>query len=394
MLGSIESYRGHTKGYETNFITVLGLALLVAASLERVPHFRWRAPGVGLWLLHCALSTLSFFVAPQPGYVLMAAWKFSSAIIILCAAYNWLQEEADLDYALRAVAFTLMVQAVVVLKMKYVDRMYQVHGWFEHQNPLAMWSYLFGLPLLGAAMSRVGPASSRWFGAGFVASAIIVQSSLSRAALVFFAAGVVGTVFLSLVDEPTAKRVRFVIAMGLIGTVGLTAALGTIIARFNDEGNEASGETRVVLNLASLAMLRDSAVGIGWNNYAITINHPFPYGDVIDDWERARGHRVDEEYAKGVVESHYWLLLAENGYGGCASYVWFIVVTGWWAARGAWARRRTFPGAFLIGLFMALGLIYVHSSLERVLTQTKNLSQWLLLLGLVAKLEIWRRQKK
>jgi hypothetical protein len=74
--------------------------------------------------------------------------------------------------------------------------------------------------------------------------------------------------------------------------------------------------------------------------------------------------------------------------------VWFIVVTGWWAARGAWARRRTFPGAFLIGLFVALGLIYVHSSLERVLTQTKNLSQWLLLLGLVAKLEIWRRQKK
>jgi hypothetical protein len=95
-----------------------------------------------------------------------------------------------------------------------------------------------------------------------------------------------------------------------------------------------------------------------------------------------------------VVESHYWLLLAENGYAGCASYILFITITGWWAIRGAWARRRTMPGAFLIGLSLALALIYVHSSLERVLTQTKNLSQWFLLLGLVAKLEIWRRQKK
>ena len=394
MLGSIETYRGHTKGFEANFIAVLALALLVALSLERVQGFRWLAPGVVLWLIHCALCTLSIVVAPQKVYVLMAAWKFSSAIVILGAAYNWLREERDLDFALRAVAGTLLVQMAVVLKMKYVDRIYQVHGWFEHQNPLAMWAYLFGLPLLAAGMSRVGPAASWWFGSGFVASAVIVQASLSRGALVFFAVGVVGTVLLSLIDEPTGKRVRFVAAMGMIGGLGLAATLGTIIARFHDEGNDASAQTRVVLNQASLAMLRDSAVGIGWNNFAITINHPYPYGDVIDDAERAHGHKVDEDYAKGVVESHYWLLLAENGYGGWASYLLFAAVTGWWAVWGAWAGRRTFPGAFLIGLAVALGLIYVHSNLERVLTQTKNLSQWMILLGLVARLETWRRQRR
>jgi hypothetical protein len=394
MLGSIETYRGHTKGFETNFISVLALALLVALALERAPGFRWRAPGVGLWLAHGALCTISIVAAPDRSYVLMAAWKFATAIVILAAAYNWLQEEGDLDFALRAMAFTLVVQAMVVLKMKYVDHIYQIHGWFEHQNPLAMWGYLFGIPLLGAAMSNAGRASTRWFTAGFLASAVIVQGSLSRAALVFFAVGVAGTVFLSLVDKLTLKRVSFVLAMGLVGTAGLVATMDTIIARFNDQGNDASSETRVHLNQASHAMLKDSAVGIGWNNFALTINPPFPYGDVIDDAERARGHKVDSSYAKGVVESHYWLLLAENGYAGCASYILFITITGWWAIRGAWARRRTMPGAFLIGLSLALALIYVHSSLERVLTQTKNLSQWFLLLGLVAKLEIWRRQKK
>lgn len=394
MLGSIETYRGHTKGYEANFITLLALALLVAFALERAPGFRWRAPGAGLWLLHCGLCALSIVAAPEKTYVLMAAWKFSTAIVIYCAAYNWLRQEDDLDFALRAVAFTLVVQAAVVLKMKYVDHIYQISGWFEHQNPLAMWSYLFGLPLLGAAMSNAGGASTRWFSAGFLASAVIVQGSLSRAALVFFAAGIIGTVGLSVLDKPTLKRAGFVVAMGLVGGAGLLATMDTIIARFNDTGNDASAETRVLLNQASYAMLRDSAVGIGWNNFALTINPPFPYGDVIDEWEVARGHKVDHSYAKGVVESHYWLLLAENGYGGCATYFIFILVTGWWAIRGAWARRRTMPGAFLIGLSLALALLYYHSTLERVLTQTKNLSQWFLLLGLVARLEIERRQKK
>lgn len=393
MLGSIESYRGHTKGYEANFITVLALGLTVALSLEKGARFRWLPPGSVWWLVHCALCTVSIVAAPEKSYVLMAAWKFTTAVIIFIAAYNWLREEADLEFALCAASFTLIVQSAVVLKLKYVDRIYQVPGWFEHQNPLAMWAYLLGLPLLAAAMSRVGPVTTRWCTAGFLASAIIVQGSLSRASLAIFAVGVAGVVVASMIDQPTGKRVRFVLAMGAVGTLGLAASIGTIIARFNDEGNHESGETRVVMNLAARAMLRDSPVGIGWNNFGLTINQPFPYGNVIDDREREKGNRVDDDYAKGVVESHYWLLLAENGYAGWASYLAFIAITGWWMLRGAWARRKTFPGAFLIGLFIAVSLTYAHSDLERVLTQTKNLSAWLLLLGLAAKFETWRRQK-
>jgi hypothetical protein len=97
------------------------------------------------------------------------------------------------------------------------------------------------------------------------------------------------------------------------------------------------------MNLASAAMLRESWVGIGWNNFALTINPPYPYGEVIDQWERDRGHRVDADYAKGVVESHYWLLLAENGYPGLMGYLLFIGVTGWWVVRGIRAGRRCLP---------------------------------------------------
>ena len=78
---------------------------------------------------------------------------------------------------------------------------------------------------------------------------------------------------------------------------------------------------------------------------------------------------------------------------GAFAYLLFIGVTGWWALRGARAWRGTASGAFLIGLLVALALTYAQSSLERVLTQTKNLSTWMILIGVVARLETARKWK-
>jgi hypothetical protein len=49
-----------------------------------------------------------------------------------------------------------------------------------------------------------------------------------------------------------------------------------------------------------------------------------------------------------------------------------------------------------MGLAVALALTYAHSTLERVLTQTKNLATWLLLLGVAARigaLRPWKRAR-
>jgi len=394
MLGSIETYRGHSKGFEFSFIEILAVALIYASVLKRKASdrsWKWLPPGALLYLLYCAVSLCSIYAAPNRLYVLMAAERFAKAILVYIGAFHFIREEKDVRLMLKAAAMTLMVQAVVVLKMKYVDHFYQVRGWFEHQNPLAMWAYMLGLPLLAAAMSNAPKQESRWYVAGFIAAGIIVQSSLSRAALLAFGAGIALVVALAMFDKVTRKRVVFVLGMGAVGFLAVMLAANTIIARFHDEGNEASGETRTVMNLASKAMLQSSSVGIGWNNFALTINHPFPFGDVIDDRERERGCTVDEDYAKGVVESHYWLMLAETGYGGLLTYLLFISAGLWWCLRGIFRWRRQFLAAYCAGLFIALVLIYLHSNLERVLTQTKNMSTWLLLLGVSARVETWRR---
>jgi hypothetical protein len=385
MFLSVETYRGHTKGFEGSLLQIVALALLVARAVERAKDFRLMPRGAGWWLLHCGLAAASIPWAANSVYGAMAAWKFASAVVIFAAAWNHVREQEDVRWLLRAVAATLVVQALVVLKMKYADGYYQVRGWFEHQNPLAMWAQLLGLPMLAGALAASTRLEARWRLAGYIAAGIMVQAALSRAALMLFALGSVAVALWSLAEGVTLRKMRILAVLGFVAAVGLLATIGTIIARFHDEGNHASGETRGVLNQASALMLADHPLGVGWNNYGIAINPPYPYGEPVDQWTRDRGHRVNEEEPKGISESHYWLLLAENGYLGAGSFGLFAVLTGYWAWRGQRQWRGTEAGALLLGLVVALVLAYAHGTLERVLTQTKNLATWLLLLGVAAR---------
>jgi len=183
--------------------------------------------------------------------------------------------------------------------------------------------------------------------------------------------------------------------MALGGTFVLAMSIETIIARFNDQGNEASGETRDVMNLASKAMLDANPLGVGWNNFGKAINHPYPYGDVIDDWNRDRGQAVDYDYAKGVVESHYWLLKGETGWPGYTTYMLFILYINLLTVPLILLRRGSMEASIAAGILIGFSITYVHSSLERVLTQTKNIALWMTYIGLLsALLRLPKRDKQ
>ncbi len=389
-LGSVEWYRGHAKGYSFYFNEVLALALALSLWRESPKTFRWMPPGLWLYLLYTGLSMVSIINAPMQGYVWMVALKWVKASILFIAVYNFVRQEEHLAFFLKVMAIALCWEFIIVLKFKYLDHIYQVRGTFEHQNPLAMYATMVGVLFLAAGM---GPkvCNGNLLLVAFVACAGTVQSTLSRAGLLFFAFGTSMVIGLSLLDKPTKRRLLTVGALGLVGMLGLILTINTIVARFHDEGNEASGETRVVMNAASKEMVHAHPLGIGWNNFALVINPPFPYGDVIDDRERELGHKVDPDYAKGVVESHYYLLMSETGWQGLASYLLLIAVFLWWNLRGMWRFRQHFLGCVSLGIGAGCFCNYVQSTLERALTQPRNMMLWLLLLAITARIETWRR---
>lgn len=385
-LGSIETYRGHTKGYHFYFNHAIAIALIVAKRLEDPKSFKLFPPGILLYLLYCAASLVSIKNAPNANLVWMTAHKVTFASLLMIATYNTVRTEEDMQHFLRVMAITMAWQLFVCLKLKYLDGIYQVRGTFEHQNPLAMYCVQIGMIFLATAMGPTFPKANLVL-FGFAACAVIVQCTLSRAALAMFGAGTIGVMGLSIVEKPTTRRLVTMAGMGVVGTLGLLLTLDTIISRFNDQGNEASSELRLVMKEACREMVKDQPMGIGWNNYALVVNPPFRYSEVYYEWIRGRGMKVDESKPNSVVESHYYLLMAETGYQGL--YAWLLVL-----AVGLWKNFRSFlffghsfSRCLSLGIAMGCALNYVQSTLERVLTQPRNLMLWLIVMGITARLD-------
>ncbi len=387
MLGSIEWYRGVTKGYEFTMMEIAAVSVIFSTLFRADRKFVFLPLGTLLWFLYVGASSLSIFSALNVNYVCMSILKHAKAWLIVWAIFNYVRSRREVHVVLTGLSVMLIYQFLIVAKMKWIDGFYQVRGLFEHQNPLAMFTYMAALPILAAAMSPAVPrVRGLFYFFAFACSGVIVLASLSRAALAFFALGTAAVVAAGFFDRFSLRRILTVAVMAAGAAVVLAMTMDTVISRFNDEGNEASGETRVVMNLAAKAMLEDKPLGVGWNNFGKAINHPYPYGDVIDDWNRDRGQAVDEDYAKGVVESHYWLLKAENGWPGFLTYMLFIIYISARMLPLVFFRRGSLEAAIALGLLVAFSITYVHSGLERVLTQTKNLALWMTYIGLLGAL--------
>jgi hypothetical protein len=399
MLYSIEKYRGHTRGFEFNFIEAIALGLTLTALLEKRRDFRFFPPGLWAWLLFVGVGLLSVAGAMNPLYALMPAFKFVKMSIIFVGVFAAVHDERDVMAVMRGFAVALIVQTLYCLWGRYVMGGYRVMGWFEHQNPMAMWSYMVALPILGLALSK--QVSQRdmvlYFGA-FGSAGLVVVLSVSRAALAAFGIGTVLVMAASFAQGITVRRTGLAVLGALCGALVMVKAADTFMERM---GNDSSpkNDLRFALNNQAAAMHRDhSLVGIGWNNYGLANSRPqgLKYSQVLERWEENRGRRIyPEKYrANPLTESLYWLLLAENGTLGFAAFLLFAALTLWHGLRATVFFWKSPLGLLLFGVTVALGITYFHAQVERVLTQTKNLTTWMMFCALLARAEWWRRQAK
>ena len=399
MLDSIEKYRGHTKGFEFNYIEAIALGLALAARWEERRDFRFFPPGLWAWLLLVGVGLLSVGNAINPVYSLMPAFKFLKMGMVFVGVFAAVHEERDVKAIMRGFAVALLVQLWVCMWNRYVNGGFRVMGWFEHQNPMAMWSYMVALPIMALALSK---ETSSWdvglFFAAFGAAGLVIVLSVSRAALAAFALGTLLVMLGTFVQGFTVRRVVLAVFGAVCGTLVIMKAANTLMARMGTD-NSPKNDLRFALNMQSAAMHRDHPlVGIGWNNYGLANSRPqgLKYSQVMERWEENRGRRIYPENfrANPLTESLYWLMLAENGTLGFAAFLLFAAVTLWHGMRSTVFFWRTSLGLVLYGATVALALTYVHCQVERVLTQTKNLTTWIVMCALLARAASWRHAEK
>ena len=400
MIGSIETYRGHTKGFEISLIEVFALALIFAVRSTPVPGRAKLPPGLGLYLLWCGIGLVSAAGSYEPLYSLMSACRFLKGALTFTGAALYLRDEEDLRWPLGALAGAVFHQSLLCLKMRLLDGSWQVKGWFEHQNPMAMWCYMSAVPILALALwpKVKGPLLWVCF-AGFGGAGLCILLSVSRAALMAYIVGTVIVLAMAWLRGFSVRVAGFTLMGAISAVLVFFFALNSFRARLDEVKNSSQVvelDLRDILNKQSVAMLKDHPlVGIGWNNFGIANSRPRGelYSDILEQWDKERGYTIYDEnyYANPLTESLYWLWLAETGWLGFGSFLLFEAATLWFALRNAIARRGTLMGAVAAALLVSLTICYLHGTVERILTQTKNLSHWLMLAGMVAGMEMNRR---
>ncbi|MEO0793781.1 MAG: hypothetical protein AAFX93_01390 [Verrucomicrobiota bacterium] len=396
-LYSIDWYRGHTKGFEFNILWMVGFGFILAA-ITRGKKPLFRLPGVVAYGLYLFAACLSLPIAFEPLYGLMAAWKFAMIFVVAVGVCLAIEDEEDILWILRAFALALVINVLVCIKMRYLEGRYQIPAWFEHQNPMAMWCYFVGLPLLAVSLAKdIRFRDSLWYFIGFGAAGLSIVFSVSRASLAAMGVGAIFVLGVSFLRGITMKRLGVLVLMGSAGGIVLLLAMDTLVNRF--ESSEDSGpenDLRWILSQQSKAMLDDSFIGVGWNSFGIANSRPegARYSKLLEAWNANRGHTIVAEhyYANPLTESHYWLILAETGYLALAAFILFEACTLYWCFRGVWHFRKSMLGFLCLGIGVAFGITYLHSNLERVLTQTKNITTWMVFVGVLMRIEVWRRQ--
>ncbi|MFN0075205.1 MAG: O-antigen ligase family protein [Prosthecobacter sp.] len=405
MIGSIEKYRGHTKGYEISLIEVFAIALIIAVSRSPrepgAPVRKGLPPGTWLYLCWAFTGLLSIVNAWEPTYVLMAFSRFGKGVLIFVAAAVFLRDEKDLRAALIGLAASMVLQGWICMKMRYLDGMFQIQGWFEHQNPMSMWAYMSACLVFAAALHKDIQGRLLWLLlAAFGAAGLCVILSVSRAALAAYAAGAGLVLFLAWIKGP-GTRTTVCSILGACGAVLVMLfamdSLNSRLKEVKESQAENAEDLRPVLNRQCKAMLHDyPLLGIGWNNYGIANSRPrgAKYSEVLEEWDASRGFAIVDElyWANPLTESLYWLLLAENGWLGWGLFLMFAAATLWCALRAWLHGGKSLMGYVAFSIFVALAICYQHGTVERILTQTKNLSHWLMLAGMASGMEMTRRR--
>lgn len=404
MVGSIEKYRGHTKGYEISLIEVFSLALIIAVSRgprdEGAPIRKGLPPGTWFYLCWAFTGLVSIVNAWEPTYVLMAFSRFGKGVLTFVGAALYLRDEKDLRAGLIGLALSMVLQGWICMKMRYVDGFFQIQGWFEHQNPMSMWAYMSACLVFAAALHKDIKGRLLWLLlAAFGAAGLCVLLSVSRAALAAYAMGAGLVLMLAWFKGPGARTTAFSI-MGAFGAVlVMMFAMDSLNSRLKEvkESKEKNAEDlRPVLNRQCKAMLDDYPIfGLGWNNYGLANSRPrgAKYSAVLEEWDASRGFAIVDElyWANPLTESLYWLLLAENGWLGWGTFLLFEAATLWFAIRAWLYGGKSLMGYVAFSILVALGICYQHGTVERILTQTKNLSHWLMLAGMASGMEMTRR---
>lgn len=371
---------GYVKGTEISILDILMVGLYLS-----LPRRGFSLPFRLSMALYFFAVLLSAFQTPVPMSTFFYAWQLARMFLVYAVVVKACVDERVAPALLTGMTIGLCFEACDAVWERFGLGVLQTGGTLGHQNYLGFMSHFVTLPCI--AMLLAGERGWQPI-VGPLAGLIIAVLTVSRATVGLFGAGSLGLFGLSALRRWTTRK-AFIFAASLAVTAMLAPLiLSSFEERFAKEpATQGNYDERAAFEKAAAMIISDHPLGIGANNYVVVANTG-GYN------ERAGVAWVQGSEATNV-HNIYYLVAAETGYAGLVTFVLMLLQPLIVAFRCGWRNRGDRRGDLLLGIGMALFIVYVHAYFEWIFITFSAQYMFAIDAGLVAglatQLGYWRR---
>jgi O-Antigen ligase len=339
---------GFVKGAEISALDLLLLALYLTMPKAR-QKILFRVP----MALYFAAVIISVLFATIPIAALFYVWQLARMFFVYLVISRACRDEEVVNSILTGMMFGLCYEAALVIWQRFVLGDLQTAGTMGHQNGLGMTTYFISFPFF--ALYLVGAKGWRPVIAP-ITGAVVAIMTVSRATIALSGAGFLILLILSGLRKFTFRIARTGIVAVLLMLSVAPYVISSFEARFSADPLLDNYDERAAFEQSTIMMMGDHPFGVGANNFVITANTRGYYdrAGVAPVFNSRSAH----------VHNAYLLAAAETGYLGAFTFIAMLLAPLLAAFRVGWRNRGDMRGELLLGLGVALLMLYIQLFFE------------------------------
>ena len=366
-IDSWAGWPGYVQGAEVSVLDFLAVALYLSLSTPRRPlPFR-----LSMTLYFIAVL-LSAFQAELPMAALFYPWQLARMFLVYAVVARACADPRVAPALLTGMAAALFVEAGVAIWERFGLGILQARGTADHQNTLGLMSHFVVFPFFALLLAK----RRGWLPPAVLLAGLVIEVlTASRATLGLAGFGYAIIFIFSALRQWSSRKA----AVLLIGVVAITVVMPLALWSFAQRGEanlDSSNGERVTLEAAAAAIVSDHPWGVGANHFVFTANLGGYFQRAGVSWTSYSAH----------VHNIYWLVVAETGYLGLVTLLLFLLRPATVALVCSWRYRGDERGDLLLGLGVALLMVYIHSFFEWIFVTFEPQYLFALEVGLVAGL--------
>jgi O-Antigen ligase len=379
-------WRNYVQGIEIYLVDLVLLAIYLSLPRNRTP-----LPFSGTMTLYFLAVLFATFQTDVMMPSLFYVWQLLRMFFVYAVITRASADPRVVPAVLKGLSVALCVQAVYAIYERFGLGVVQAGGSYGNQNLLGMMSHFIVIPAFAMLLAGQRGTFPILVNA---AGAILTVLTTSRATVGLALVGYTMVFMLSAFRGWTPRKAKIAILAG----IGLAILTPLSIASFEKRASQEKGpegeifslvdESRVAMARAASMILTDHPLGIGPNQYLVVAN--------IAGYNTRAG--VNWFDAGSNVHNVYWLVAAETGYAGLIAWLLLLVRPLSASLLCGWRHKHDWRGDLLLGLGVALLVVYAHSYYEWSMVTANVQYLFAVTLGLIAglaqQLGYWRPARR